>query len=90
MIGKYIIPFLNGGVEITPTDIKMQGFAGAPLNEDVSTGGFFVDLQLTFGSNMVKVNVRVSDTSQPEDITSIESIKEWAIAQLDAQYGVPE
>lgn len=91
MIGKYVISFLNGGVEITTTDIKMQGFAGAPLDNDTSPGGFFVDLQLIFGSeNTVKVNVRVSHNSQPEDTTSLESIKEWAIAQLDAQYGVSE
>ena len=69
----------------------MNGQAGAPLADDTSPGGFFVDLQLTFGSeNNVKVGLRITGNTQPEDTTSLESIKEWAIAQLDAQYGVLE
>lgn len=88
---KYIIPFLNGGVEISNPQIKMNGYAGAPILDDVSPGGFYVDLQLTFGSeNNVKVGLRISGQTQPEDITSLESIKTWAIAQLDTQYGVPD
>lgn len=89
---RYVIPFLNGGVEIDNPQIKMNGYAGAPLENDESVGGFFVNLQLSFGTpKNVKVGIEVSNpNSQPEDITNVESIKEWAIAQLDAQYGVPE
>lgn len=84
----YVFSWLNGGAEIDPTDIKMNGHAGAPLLDDESPGGFYVDLQLTFGTTKKsKVNVRVEHNSQPEDITSLESIKEWALAQLIAQYG---
>lgn len=70
----------------------MNGHAGAPLTDDESLGGFFVDLNLTFGTeNQAKVGLKIEHpTSQPEDITSLESIKEWAIAQLDAQYGESE
>ncbi len=87
---KYIIPNLNGGTEISNPQIKMNGDAGAPLKDDTSPGGFFVDLMLTFGSeNNVNVGLRIYGDTQPEDITSLESIKTWAIAQLDAQYGQP-
>lgn len=88
---KYIIPVVNGGIEITNPQIKLDGSAGAPIVDDVSLGGFYADLKLTFGSpNNVKVGLRVYGETQPEDTTSLESIKEWAIAQLDAQYGEPE
>ena len=90
MITKYVIPFVNGGVEISTPIIEMTGYAGAPLFKDESPGGFFVDLRLTVGT-VIDVSVRVEDMeSQPEDTTSLESIKEWAIAQLDTQYGVPD
>ena len=90
---KYIIEGLNGDLEITPTSIKMNGYAGAPINDDISIGGFFVDLYLIVDATpepIVRFGIRISHDSQPEDTKSLESIKEWAIAQLDAQYGVTE
>lgn len=94
MITKYIIPEQFGDLEIVPTKIIMEGYAGAPLVDDQSLGGFYVDLVLVVGvppNPLVKKGVRVEhSSSQPVDTTSLESIKEWALAQLDAQYGVPE
>lgn len=94
MMTKYIIPGLNGDNEIMPTQIIMSGHAGAPVENDESPGGFFVDLKLILGgtnNSIAKFHHRVEHpTLQPDDITSLTSIKEWAIAQLDAQYGVSE
>ncbi len=85
---RYRFDWLHGGVEIEPTKIEMNGYAGAPVKNDLSPGGFYVELVLTFGSpQKVKVGVRVEHTSQPDDITDVDSVKEWAIAQLIAQFG---
>jgi hypothetical protein len=94
MMNRYVIPQQFGDDEIMPTKIIMQSYAGAPVENDSSPGGFFVDLILIIGSvpnPISKKRVRVEHpTSQPEDVTNVESIKAWAVARLNEQYGIEE
>lgn len=82
---NYLIPGINDNMLIINPTVTINGQVGGNVRNNVSIGEYFVDLLLE--NSGFSGGVRITTSTPPPSWTEMELIINWAVEELNTQYG---